>query len=169
MKYFARVNDKVRKVEVEKVGNTYVVTIDEEPFVVDARLIDGPSAMSLIVNKKCYEILVTDSGRSKLVSTGGDEFEVRLEDELAHLRSGPAHHRAEPGGEEVKAPMPGVVVSVEAQVGQEVSAGSPLVIVEAMKMQNEISSAGGGKIKQILVKPGDVVETQQTLAVIDGS
>jgi oxaloacetate decarboxylase alpha subunit len=123
--------------------------------------------MSLIVDKKCYEVMVTRSGRSFTVSTGGDEFEIELYDELERRSQAAAAETADSGAEEIKAPMPGVVVSVEVSKGDKVEAGTPVVIVEAMKMQNELASLGGGTVKDILVKAGDVVESRQTLLVID--
>ena len=133
----------------------------------DAKLIDGPDAMSLIVDKRCYEVIITGTARSLLVSTGGEEYEIEMCDELEHRSAAAGTHQADLDLEEVKAPMPGVVVSLEVEEGQEIEAGASVVIVEAMKMQNEISALGGGKIKQIMVKPGDVVDSRQILVVID--
>jgi biotin carboxyl carrier protein len=169
MIYYARLKDGDRRIRIERNGTSYTGDIDGEPFVADARLVDGPSAMSLIVNKKCYEVMITKNGRSMLVSTGGEEFEIQLEDELEHRTQASVAHHLHLEIEEVKAPMPGVVVSIEVEEGQHLEAGSPIVIVEAMKMQNEISTAAGGKVKEVMVKPGDVVESKQTLAVIDRS
>jgi biotin carboxyl carrier protein len=167
MIYFVKLKDGEKKVEIERVGNTYVGSIDGRPFMADARMIDGPASMSLIVDKKCYEIIVNNSGRTMLVATGGDEFEVEVQDELEHRSTTSDAHALDLEVEEIKAPMPGVVVSVEVEPGQEISAGTPLVIVEAMKMQNEIAAVAAGKVKQILVKAGAVVESKQTLAIID--
>ena len=63
----------------------------------------------------------------------------------------------------LRAPMPGLVVKVESQVGDEVALGQGLVIVEAMKMENELKSEGAGKIARILVEPGQIVEKDQVL------
>ena len=166
MIYYAKLMDCERKVEIKKEGCTYSCTIDGKSFAADARLIDGPTAMSLIVNRKCYEVMITPAGRTMIVSTEGDEFELELRNELERLSLGSGDHHPDLEVEEITAPMPGVVVSVEVEKGQDVSAGSPVVIVEAMKMQNEISTIRGGKVKEILVKAGDVVDSRQTLLVI---
>jgi biotin carboxyl carrier protein len=167
MIYFTKLKDGEKKVEIEKVGHTYVGSIDGKPFMADVQMIDGPSVMSLIVDKKCYEVTLSNTGRTMLVSTGGDEFEIEIQDELQRRSATSAAHSLDMEVEEVKAPMPGVVVSIEVEPGQEVAAGTPVVIVEAMKMQNEISTVAGGKIKQVFVKAGDIVESKQTLAIID--
>jgi len=169
MKYYAKLKDGERKVEIRKEGSTYFCDIDGKTFQADARFIDGPSIMSLIVDKKCYEVVVTDSGSKIIVSTGGEEFEIEIADELEHRGVGAGAAAAELGIEEVKAPMPGVVVALEVAAGDEIAPGSPAVIVEAMKMQNEISTLGGGVVKKILVKAGDVVESQQTLLIVDST
>ncbi|MGD8628456.1 MAG: acetyl-CoA carboxylase biotin carboxyl carrier protein subunit [bacterium] len=167
MIYYARLKDGESKVHIQKDGQDYSCSIDDEVFVADARLIDGPTAISLIVNRKCYEVMVTRSGRSFTVSTGGDEFEIELFDELERRSQAAGSDLADSGAEEIKAPMPGVVVSVEVARGDKVEAGTPVVIVEAMKMQNELATLAGGTVRDILVKAGDVVESRQTLLVID--
>ena len=167
MIYYAKLKDGESKVHIQKEGDDYSCSIDGKVFVADASLIDGPTAISLIVDKKCYEVIITRSGRLFNVSTGGDEFEIELFDELERRSQAAAAELADSGAEEVRAPMPGVVVSVEVARGDKVEAGTPVVIVEAMKMQNELATLGGGTVKDILVKAGDVVESRQTLLVID--
>jgi biotin carboxyl carrier protein len=63
--------------------------------------------------------------------------------------------------------MPGVVVSIEVEKGQDVDPGTPVVIVEAMKMQNEIATVVGGSVKEIRVSQGDIVDSQKTLVIIE--
>jgi acetyl/propionyl-CoA carboxylase alpha subunit len=169
MIYYAKLRDGEKRVEIRKAGSTYFCDIDGETFTADARLIDGPGVLSLIVDKKCYEAVITSSGRKMTVSTGGEEFEIEISDELEHRRVGGGGAAAEIGIEEIKAPMPGVVVALEVETGDKIAAGSPVVIVEAMKMQNEISTLAGGVVKKIMVKAGDVVESQQTLLVVDST
>ncbi len=167
MIYYARLKDSEHEVEVDRSGDTYRVVIDGKPYVVDAKLLDGPTTMSLIVDNKCYEVAVTNSGSVMHVATGGEEFEIELKSQLEYHRKASAGDEPEGTSEEIKAPMPGVVVSVEVTEGQVIEPSAPVVIVEAMKMQNEISSLSGGRVKSVLVKPGDVVDSRQTLVVID--
>ena len=70
------------------------------------------------------------------------------------------------GGESVDAPMPGNILKVNVAVGQEVKAGDVLVILEAMKMENEIMASKGGTVAQVLVSKGSTVETGAPLVVI---
>lgn len=169
MIYYARLKDAEHKVEIEKEGESYKVIIDGKDYLVDAKILDGPTTLSLVVGNRCYEVAVTNSGDVMHIATGGDEFEVELKSQLEYHRKASAARVPEALQEEIKAPMPGVVVSVEVAEGQIVEPSSPVVIVEAMKMQNEISTLSGGRVKSILVKPGDVVDSRQTLVVIDRS
>ncbi len=70
------------------------------------------------------------------------------------------------GGIEIKSPMSGLIIKVHVSEGQQVSRGQKLLVLEAMKMENDILSEHDGKIAKILVKEGDTVETQQTLLII---
>ncbi len=167
MIYYARMLDGERKVEIEKDGTTYNVTIDGKTYVVDARMVSGPTALSIIVDNRCYETIVTNTGRKTMVYTGGDEFEVEIADELQRRGAVSAAHHLDLDLEEIKAPMPGVVVSIEVEKGQDVDPGTPVVIVEAMKMQNEIATLVGGTVKEIRVNRGDIVDSQKTLAIIE--
>ena len=72
-----------------------------------------------------------------------------------------------PGPHEVRAPIPGRVVSVPVAEGDEVKTGQPLVILEAMKMENQICAEGPGRVERILVAPGATVEGGQTLVVVE--
>jgi biotin carboxyl carrier protein len=73
-----------------------------------------------------------------------------------------------PSGEvAVKAPMPGLVVAVAATSGQEVKIGQGLIILEAMKMENELRAPRAGRVKAIRVSPGQVVDKDQVLVVIE--
>lgn len=69
-------------------------------------------------------------------------------------------------GEQVRAPMPGTVLNINASVGQMVTAGDVLMTIEAMKMENELVASVSGKVAEILVKKGDIVDTDDVLVVI---
>lgn len=167
MIYYARLADSEKKVEIEKDGSVYRIDIDGKTYVADARTASGPGAMSIIVDNKCYEAIITKAGRRTIVSTEGDVFDIELTDELEHRSDISAAHHLDLDVEEIKAPMPGVVVSIEVEKGQRVGPGTPVVIVEAMKMQNEIATVVGGAVKEIKVNRGDIVDSQKTLVVIE--
>ena len=80
------------------------------------------------------------------------------------LPSKPAKPSAK--GEQVSAPIPGKVLSIQAKVGAQVSSGEQLLVLEAMKMENEIAATAAGEIKEILVVEGQTVQTGDVLVVI---
>lgn len=93
----------------------------------------------------------------------GVEQKVALEDPLQG-RAGTG--RSHDGQEELVAPIPGRVVQVLVAAGAEVAAGTPIVVLEAMKMQNLIATQVGGRVREVRVKPGSTVEAGQVLAVV---
>ena len=92
------------------------------------------------------------------VTLDGRMFDVRVQDERELLleRFGLAPG-AQSGGQEVKAPMPGLVLKVLAEEGAAIKAGDGLVVLEAMKMENELRAPSGGTVKKIHVQPGEAV------------
>ncbi len=91
------------------------------------------------------------------------QFEVRLRDPLDREANAAAAHA---GPHELRAPIPGRVVSVAVAEGDEVKAGQPLVILEAMKMENQICAEGPGRVERVLVAPGVTVDGGQVLVVV---
>lgn len=167
MLYYADINGQKKKIKLARSGDSYKVEVDDISYEVDTRRLDPVGALSLIIANRCYEASITNTDRTLLVCILGEKFEVNLKDELEYQSDEVASHHAGLATEEVRAPMPGVVVSIEVEQGQEITAGTPVVIVEAMKMQNEISAVTAGTVKRIFVKEGDVVDSRQTLAIID--
>jgi glutaconyl-CoA/methylmalonyl-CoA decarboxylase subunit gamma len=101
-----------------------------------------------------------------VVSVHGEVHRIRVEEETRYLirtRGG----TAAANGQVLKAPMPGRVVLIEVAVGQRVSRGDGLVILEAMKMENEFRASGEGTVKEIRVQPGQAVNPGDVLIVIE--
>ena len=122
------------------------------------------------LNGKIYEVEV-EKGEAILL----DEYELVAPKAAPAVASAPAQVEApvqasapavNAGASAVKAPLPGVVVAVKAQVGQAVKAGETVLIIEAMKMENEIVAPCAGTVSQVLVSKGSTVETDAVLAVI---
>lgn len=117
-----------------------------------------------------YSVLL--DGRSYEVRADKDEITVaghRIRGEIADPRRwNPAKSglRSE-GRESIKAPMPGKIVRVLVEMGDEVTAGQGLVVIEAMKMQNELKAARSGRVASILVKENDAVVAGTVLAVVE--
>lgn len=126
------------------------------------------STFSVIIGGTSYTIRIRKAGDAYTMSADGFEVSVGVESERSRLlkRAGAAVRVAE-HGTSILAPMPALVVRLEAEVGQEVAAGQGVVVLEAMKMENEIRTPRAGRVKAIHAKPGKAVEKGETLMILE--
>ena len=159
-------NGKHRVIELERDASGWSVTLDGRPVAVDAVEI-APNALSILLEGQSFEINVTPSSDGKLkLQTRAQEFTAEIIDPRAW--SGRRHGNVEAEGrQQIVAPMPGKIVRVLVQAGDHVEAGQGLLVVEAMKMQNEIRSPKSGTVERILAKEGQPVNAGEVLAWID--
>ena len=150
-------------VVVPRENGQYEVTIDGETRTVDARP-TGSGSYSLLFDHEHHEVHVATKGDAWTVLLGGRTHRFQLLDERAR-RSGRAAKG--PGDKEIRAVMPGQVVALLAEVGHHVEQGQGVLVIEAMKMENEIKAPRTGTVQEIRVKPGQAVEAGELLAVID--
>jgi biotin carboxyl carrier protein len=157
--------EKTRVIELEHDGATWRVKLDGRPFAVDAVEI-APNTLSILLDGQSFEINVTPSPDGKLkLQTGSREFIAEVIDPRAW--SGRRHGSVEAEGrQQIVAPMPGKVVRLLVREGDRVEAGQGLLVVEAMKMQNEIRSPKNGAVERILVKEGQPVNAGDVLCVV---
>ncbi|MDQ7006691.1 MAG: biotin/lipoyl-containing protein [Acidobacteriota bacterium] len=164
MRFKAFDGDRELDVEIEPLDGGYAVTIDGQRREIDAAKLEG-SHYSLIVDHRSYDVSVTaGEGGTYTVRHSGRQRSVRLVDPLvaaagAHLdRSGPAP---------ITAVMPGRVVKVMVEEGQEVAEGQGLIILEAMKMENEVEAPRAGRVTTLKVTPGQNLESGELIALIE--
>ena len=163
MKFTAQVGEKLHEVLVERVEATYRVVIDGQEHVVDARKLEA-DFYSILYEGKSYEVSVEAAGSKYFVRHGAHEQLVRLADAS---RGGRDELSKRGGPEEITSFMPGRVVRVLVAPGDAVHAGQGLVVVEAMKMENEISASRAGRVRSVPVTPGQNVESGATLVVLE--
>jgi len=131
---------------------------------VDFEAVSGQPVFSLLVDGKSYEAYVYPEEDHWQVLMMGRLYPVRVEDERENrLRSTAGGSAGESAEFAMKAPMPGMVIAVPVAEGQQVEKGQVLVVLESMKMQNELKSPRPGTVQRIRVKPGEGVEQRQTL------
>jgi biotin carboxyl carrier protein len=161
MKYVVLLDGEAIEVEVE--GDR--VMVDGRSHSATLGLIAGTPLRQLLIDGRPLTLTVEAVGRGRWALTPqGERWEMEVLDERArHIRSlaGGAERRAAPGV--LKAPMPGLVVRVQVQPGAQVAIGDPLVVLEAMKMENELKSPAAAVVKQVRVRPGEAVEKGQVL------
>jgi biotin carboxyl carrier protein len=162
--YDATVDGREARVEVRSSGGVYTVLVDGRPMSVGV----FPTARhftTLIIDGRSHDAGVLRQGASHAVALRDGTFVVTL---VAGARGAAVPHRKVAAGPaRVSAPMPGKIVRVVSAAGQEVRAGECLVVMEAMKMENEIRSPRDGRIKDVLVKEGQAVESGALLLLVE--
>lgn len=161
--------ERTAEVEIlEHEGNRYVFQIDEKTFEID--LVEVSKGIySLLHNGKSYNVeAIPVKGITKYtVNTFFQSFDLEIIDaQTRYLRSRNEGAVAD-GGNVIRVPMPGKVMEVFVKEGEEVKAGQTLVIVSAMKMESEYKAGRDGKIKKVSVQPGETVDSDQIMIVLE--
>lgn len=164
MKYVAQVGDHTYEIEIDDGGTVH---FDGRTLQVNLLQVGPLGLYSLLIENRSRELVVEETQQGYRVTLGSRTFHVRVADErelrLAGSRIGPVV----PAGElPVKAPIPGMVVRVLVRGGEAVASGQPLVILEAMKMENELRAPRAGTVGDIKVKAGERVEQGAVLLVL---
>lgn len=161
MKYFVAVGGREFAVEVE--GDR--LTVDGVP--VDAHLsrLTGTPLRHLLLGTESHALMLEGTGRGVWQAERfGERWEVEVVDERTrHIRTLTGAGQKAAGPPVLKAPMPGLVVRVLARPGERVSVGAGLVVLEAMKMENELRAAADGVVQAVHAVPGKAVEKGQVL------
>jgi biotin carboxyl carrier protein len=161
MRYITTVEDKQFLVEIIDEKH---VSVDGKIYEVDFESVSGQPVYSLIVDGRSHEGYVAQGDDNWQVLLRGRLYPITVEDEREkRLRSAAGGGVAEAGEFHLRAPMPGLAVSILVEEGQAVKKGQVLLILESMKMQNELKSPRDGTIGRIRVKAGETIEQKQTL------
>ena len=161
MKYVTIINNEQYEVEIDKDGG---ITINGEPREVDFLQL-SPSLYSVITDNASLQVVIDDDMGDYSVLMGGRMYEGRVLDERALLMAQRKGGLTGAGGD-LNAPMPGLVVKVVAEEGATVEAGQTVVILESMKMQNELKAPIAGVVESIKVVAGESVDKNQLLLTI---
>jgi biotin carboxyl carrier protein len=167
MKYFVTVGGREHQVEVE--GDR--VTVDGQPFVAHLSTIAGTPLRHLLIGDRSFTLPFESQGGGRwTMGFQGETWEAEVVDERTrHIRSLTGSGEGKKAGTALKAPMPGLVVRVDVAPGQTLAAGAGVVVLEAMKMQNELRTAAPAVVKAIRVEPGQAVEKGQILVEFEDS
>jgi biotin carboxyl carrier protein len=161
-------NGEMRQIELtrEEADGRYRASIDGKPAVEVAAQILRPGVLSLHVDGKAYRCVLEESTEGTAIHLCGKRLVYRVDDPRS-LKSRRSRHAGAEGMKPVTAPMPGRVVRVLASIGDLVEAHQAIVVIEAMKMQNELKAPKAGKVIQLCVKPGDTVAAGDVMAVVE--
>jgi len=161
MKYVSTVNGVEYLIEI--VDERHVI-INGRKLTVDFNPVVGQPVYSILVDGKSLEGFVYPDEGEWEVLLMGRQYQVLVEDEREkRLKAAAGGGVSDTGEYHLKAPMPGMVVSVLVDEGQEVEQGQVMLILESMKMQNELKTPRAGTVSRIRIKAGESVEQRQTL------
>jgi biotin carboxyl carrier protein len=164
MKYITTVNGVRFEVEIGRDGT---LMVNGERREVDFLPFGDSSLYSIIMDNTSHDLLVEERDGKYEVLMQGRLFTVDVADERAQLlATRRAGAQVESGEISVKAPMPGLVVAVPVTEGQEVKAGQTIIVLESMKMQNELKTPRDGVVQRISVAAGQSVEQNKVLITI---
>ena len=161
MKYVTIINDQRFEIEIDHAGS---VLVNGEARDVDFLNLRG-SLFSIITENRSFEAVIDDDNDKIAVMMTGRLFETQVLDERAQLMMQRRGAQTSESGE-VHAPMPGLVVEVTARQGTQVAQGDTVIILESMKMQNELKSPSDGLVSAVHVEAGQAVDKNELLVEI---
>jgi biotin carboxyl carrier protein len=165
MKYFVTVNGRAREVElVERLGKLEIA-VDGRPMELSYEEVDSLGQVALIEGGRSWGMSIEGDEHSVTCSIAGRLYAVEIEDERERAAHA-AERESNKGGGVVKSNMPGVVVKLLVKDGDRVEKGQPLLVLEAMKMQNEIGAPGAGVVKTLHVREKEAVSSGAKLVTL---
>lgn len=164
-----KIGDRIASLELlSQVGNIVEVKVDKKLYTLDMIQVEK-GAFSIIFDNLSYnlELLQKDSAKQYEVHTYNQIFDVEVIDAEAKylLNRGAANN--DEGELSISSPMPGKVVEILVKIGEKVTEGTVVVIIEAMKMQSEYKVKKDRTIIDILVKEGDAIDSNQPLIIVE--
>ena len=185
MAYISSINGNSYRIETGESTEQRTITIDGTPYTIDWRQVaplaadaKGQSSggrFSLLIGGKSYEVFARrlnkpdeSEGQTYEIQFAGQRFEVQVEDERAKALTSSAKSAQGSGEAKIRAPMPGLVIGIPHEAGAAVTRGQTVVVLEAMKMENDLSTPISGTIKEIRVKKGQTVNQGDVLVIVAG-
>lgn len=163
MAYIVSVDEREFKVSVERAGRNFIMQIDGRRCDVEI-VSEDENQMTLIVDDRPFVIVMDAKDQ---IQVSGETYRVSVIDENVRklVRKDPSTY--EKRELVLKAVMPGLVIDINVREGDPVKAGEALLVVEAMKMQNEVKTTQDGVVKKLFVQKGKAVNSGDTLIVIE--
>jgi biotin carboxyl carrier protein len=165
MKFVATIGDRTEAVEVTGTAGAYRVTVGDQVWEVDARL-TGRGRYSLLVDGVSHVADVTAQAEVYTVDVDGETYAVQVEEYARYLLRTQGGAGAGGGARTLTAPLPGRITHVAVRAGQTVRAGDTLLVIEAMKMENEFKATAAGTVREVRVEPGQAVNAGDVLIVL---
>ncbi|MBC8525452.1 MAG: biotin/lipoyl-binding protein [Candidatus Cloacimonetes bacterium] len=155
--------DKIYSVKLEKKDDSYRVVVDNNTIYEVVDVGAQPNVISFKVKDKLQSVYFASDKDKTYLSVNGEYFILELE----KGKTSSAKSAAQQKGNSVASPMPGLVVKIPVKIDEKVTAGTTLAIVEAMKMQNELSAPCDGIVKRINFKEGEQVDALKVIVELE--
>ena len=168
MKYYITVNGRAHEVELTERLGELLVEVDGQSLDVSYEEVDNLGQVALLADGKSFGVSIEGGAQHVFATIAGHQYEVEIEDERERAAHA-AEKAAAKGGGPVKSVMPGVVVQLLVAEGDSVEEGQSLLILEAMKMQNEIAAPAAGTVKKVHVAEGQAVGSGDPLVTLAAS
>ncbi|MEE2975763.1 MAG: biotin/lipoyl-containing protein [Thermodesulfobacteriota bacterium] len=161
MKYDIKIANKLISFDLNEQDGGYIVTLEDKEFSGELIKVDS-NLYSFVVDGSTYNISINKEGKKIQIYFRGDlfEFEIPSQRERTGLDNAS-------GIDKINAPMPGRIIKLLKNIGDEVSEGEGLIVVEAMKMESELKTSISGKVTEINVQEGDTVELGAHLITVE--
>ena len=163
MKLSVKVRDHIHDVMITRVAGVYTVLIDGKEHIVDSHKLED-NFYSFLTENRSYEVSVERDADTYTVRRGAARLDVRVSDPSRQARDALA---TTDGPEKIISQMPGKVVRLLVAEGDKLDPGAGVVVIEAMKMENEITTEKGGVVKSVSVTEGEAVEGGALLLVVE--
>lgn len=153
---------------LESDGSRVRISIDKRVY--DADIVQfGNGIYSIIIAGQSFsiEMIEGDTPKHYVINTLYKSYNVEIIDAEKRYQSSRLKGSRAGGENHISSPMPGKVVSIPVIIGQQVEPGQPVIIISAMKMESEIKVKNAGKVKEIRVKEGAIVDANQVLMIIE--
>jgi glutaconyl-CoA/methylmalonyl-CoA decarboxylase subunit gamma len=166
VKYVATLGSTPTVVDVTGADGRYRLTIGDEVWEVDAHL-DPQGVASLVIGGISHAATVADREGACVVDVGGEVYEILVEPQTRWIIRTHGGTAGTSRGQTLTAPLPGKIAHVAVQPGDTVRAGDTLVVIEAMKMENEFKASTNGTVTEVRVQPGQAVNPGDVLVVVE--
>ena len=165
MKYYVTMNDQETEVDIREEKGEVLGTLDGKTYRLHCSVVEPGSKYSVLIGHESLNVTVNPLASELAMVISGHLYSTRVLDERERGALALEKTREQKGGVE-KSVMPGIVRKIFVTEGDEVEAGSPLLILEAMKMENEIVASGVGVVSKVHIKQGDAVNSNDPLVTI---
>ena len=165
MNYEVRINEKLHRLELDYSEGRWLCKLDGKELNIDA-VLTRPNVLSILLDGKAYEIKRELTPHDLHLWVGSSRYSVEVSDSRS-FRSRKGGTASNQGPQRLAAAMPGKVVRILLQEGARVEAGQGILVVEAMKMQNEIKSPKAGRIQRVMVNDGDALNAGDVVAIVE--